>query len=85
MTRCWVSEESSDRPVSQVCQAKSWKRLQDQKQSAKMDREDPHLGMAGEMQSPEKQEGKVGGFCGGKSEAHDKWAQPSILLLILPH
>ena len=54
MTRCSVSEESSDRPVSQVCQTNSWKRLQDQKESAKMDRVDTHLGMAGEMQSPEK-------------------------------
>lgn len=54
MTRCWVSEKSSGSPVSQVSQAKAWKRLQDQEESTKMDRADTHLGMAGKMQSPEK-------------------------------
>lgn len=54
-------------------------------ESVKMDRADTHLGMAARCRVQRSQEGKVGGFCGGKSEAHDKWAQPSILLLILPH
>lgn len=71
--------------MSQVCQTKSWKRLQDQKESAKTDREDTNLRVAARCRVQRSQEGKVGGFCGRKSEAHDRWAQPSILLLILPH
>lgn len=62
-----------DRPVKSGMSDQLLEEVTGPERSTKMDRVDTHLGMAGEMQSPEKPgREKVGGFCGGKSEAHDR-------------
>lgn len=74
MTRCWVSEKSSGSPVSQVSQAKAWKRLQG-RHTLRDGRQD--------AESREARKGRLVSSTVGKGRLHGKWAQHSILLLIL--